>query len=262
MNRITGAEPDFADLYSVAAWSQYPSATLVDSIEDEGPQQAITAWTRATRNVFTLYCDDDLHLSAYRSPHVTAFIQDTYLTRILTRLDGHGTRDVFSLCTLSPSLPNTAFTSVSIPVVGALDSLFSPIRRIAYASEAPGFVVWLREVVEKIGLFGELYGNDNWDGYGAIAITSDTVLAAIRIANSVPRGFGEPDIAPSAEGGIAFEWTSEGGTWKKLFLDAENDGTWSLYWRLENGENGSASGISTDLNELRDILVKLSSEGS
>lgn len=52
----------------------------------------------------------------------------------------------------------------------------------------------------------ESYDIDDWDGYGAKPITSDTVKAARAFKRLFDQETPQPDIAPGADGTIGFEW--------------------------------------------------------
>ncbi len=52
----------------------------------------------------------------------------------------------------------------------------------------------------------ELYDVDDWDGYGALPISRETVESARRFFLQIPRRFDYVDIAPGSDGTIGFEW--------------------------------------------------------
>jgi hypothetical protein len=80
------------------------------------------------------------------------------------------------------------------------------------------------------------YSTPNWDGYGAEAITPETIAAAQRLIRDLPKTFGEPDIAPGADGTIGLEWSFKNRPLKKLFIDIGPGNQWSGYWRRASGE--------------------------
>jgi len=52
---------------------------------------------------------------------------------------------------------------------------------------------------------------DDWDGYGASRVTSQTIGAASRFLDCLPEGLLTPDATPEATGAISFSWqTAEG----------------------------------------------------
>jgi hypothetical protein len=82
------------------------------------------------------------------------------------------------------------------------------------------------------------YGQPNWDGYGASPITPSTINATRIMLRMLPRTFGNPHIAPGADGSIGFEWLLKTGPLVKLFIDIGPGITWSAYWRRKDGEVG------------------------
>jgi hypothetical protein len=52
----------------------------------------------------------------------------------------------------------------------------------------------------------ELYDVDDWDGYGALPISRETVENARRFFLQIPQRFDYVDIAPGSDGTIGFEW--------------------------------------------------------
>jgi hypothetical protein len=85
----------------------------------------------------------------------------------------------------------------------------------------------------------DAYAVDNWDGYEARPITSETVRAARTILRSLHKTFGDPVSSPGADGSIVFEWLREYGPLRKLFVDIGPGRTWKAYWRLAGGKTGT-----------------------
>ena len=82
----------------------------------------------------------------------------------------------------------------------------------------------------------EKYSVANWDGYGAEAITKETLDAAREFLILLPKDFGDPEIAPGSDGIIALEWLPETGPFRKLFIDIGPGPLWSAYYRRADGE--------------------------
>jgi hypothetical protein len=80
------------------------------------------------------------------------------------------------------------------------------------------------------------YSTPNWDGYGAKAITPETIASAQRFIRDLPKTLGEPDVAPGADGTIGLEWSFKNRPLKKLFIDLGPGSQWSGYWRRATGE--------------------------
>jgi hypothetical protein len=85
----------------------------------------------------------------------------------------------------------------------------------------------------------DAYSVDNWDGYDALPITTETLHAARSILKSLPKTFGDPVCSPGADGSIVFEWLKDDGQLRKLFIDIGPGRTWKAYWRLANGKIGT-----------------------
>lgn len=47
---------------------------------------------------------------------------------------------------------------------------------------------------------------ENWDSYGAKPVSREAAKHALRFGRSLPADIPIPDIAPSPDGGILFEW--------------------------------------------------------
>ena len=85
----------------------------------------------------------------------------------------------------------------------------------------------------------ENYAVEEWDGYDALPITTETLHAARSILKSLPKTFGDPVCSPGADGSIVFEWLKDGGPLRKLFVDIGPGRTWKAYWRLASGMTGT-----------------------
>ena len=85
----------------------------------------------------------------------------------------------------------------------------------------------------------DAYAVDNWDGYDALPITTETLHAARSILKSLPKTFGDPVCSPGADGSIVLEWLKDDGPLRKLFIDIGPGRTWKAYWRLANGKIGT-----------------------
>ena len=51
----------------------------------------------------------------------------------------------------------------------------------------------------------------DWDGYGALPVTPDSCLHAQRFLAATPQGMTAPEITPTSNGTITFEWESSEG---------------------------------------------------
>jgi hypothetical protein len=105
----------------------------------------------------------------------------------------------------------------------------------------------------------EQYSEAAWDGHDAAPITADTLQYARKLLNVIPKTFGPPDIAPSADGSIGLEWVADSGPLRKLFLDIGPGTEWRAYWNRRSGEFGRLTGKSLSANTKR-TLQKLFGE--
>jgi hypothetical protein len=101
------------------------------------------------------------------------------------------------------------------------------------------------------------YGKANWDGEGALPITPITVFAARIILVMLPTKFGNPHIAPGADGTIGFEWIQKAGTFVKLYIDIGPGFYWSAYWRKRNGQIGKRPRIPIKIPDMHDALLDI-----
>jgi hypothetical protein len=83
------------------------------------------------------------------------------------------------------------------------------------------------------------YSMPNWDGYDADPITEETINAARYFLKLLPKQFAKPAIAPGGDGGIGFEWLTNTGPFRKLYIDIGPGRTWRAYWRLADGTTGT-----------------------
>lgn len=107
----------------------------------------------------------------------------------------------------------------------------------------------------------EDFESPNWDGEGAEPISSITLAYARWLLKILPTNFGQPDIAPSADGLIGLEWIFDRGPLHKLFMDIGPGESWRAYWKRRDGTFDRLSGASySDLNsfELQRLFRKLS----
>jgi len=108
---------------------------------------------------------------------------------------------------------------------------------------------------------GALAGYDrycipNWDGDQAEPILQETVEATRSLLHVLPSNFGEPDIAPAADGTIGLEWIPDTGPLRKLFIDVGPKTIWRAYWKFANGEYGHAHGLTSD-SDISDTMKTL-----
>jgi hypothetical protein len=94
-----------------------------------------------------------------------------------------------------------------------------------------------KEVTEDCDLLWDFleYMSPDWDGFGAIAISLDTIENARRLLDLSDPSLPTPDIAPGADGTIGFEWIFEGRPIKKVYIDVGPGDRFRAYRRLSSG---------------------------
>ena len=69
-------------------------------------------------------------------------------------------------------------------------------------------------------------GSDNWDGEGSLAISAAAVKVALQLADKLPAGIDDPDVAATPHGEVDFDWMA--GRSAMLTISIDSDGT--LAW--------------------------------
>ena len=120
----------------------------------------------------------------------------------------------------------------------------------------------LQATKKLIRVFADL--EENWDSYGAVPITSDTITRALDLVDRLAvillghySDIPEPFVAPCSDGGIQFEWDNDG---RELEIVVSPDRLPLRYFHIQGDEEGS--GIispDTQLKSLMDWLVGASS---
>jgi hypothetical protein len=126
------------------------------------------------------------------------------------------------------------FTDTSSCTVSAL-SLFGDINNNPYVVSTTSSAGTLAPP-DSLDGFGQ-YATDNWDGYGAQAITAETIAAARRFIRAMPVAYGPPDVAPGNDATIGLEWYFSNRPIRKLFIDIGPGGVWKGFCRKASGEH-------------------------
>src|SRR5579859_5024873 len=100
----------------------------------------------------------------------------------------------------TPQFPVSVTTSI---VQFADPSSCYPLFRLALATSDP---LSAQAALEDLGKL-----KDDWDGYGGLAVTPDSRAHAAKFLAFKPNGMLSPDIAPTSNGTITFEWESNDG---------------------------------------------------
>lgn len=155
-------------------------------------------------------------------------------------LDSNFTAQYLDICQSSAVHRSLMFDGTNtLADIGIFRPLGSP--RVATASALAGY---------------DRYSLPNWDGHGAEPILPETIAATRSLLRILPSTFGEPDVAPAADGTIGLEWVPEAGSLRKLFIDVGPRTIWRAYWKRSNGTHGDAQGV-TSLVGVAEIMKSL-----
>jgi hypothetical protein len=147
-----------------------------------------------------------------------------------------GTTGSYWTGTTGPSFVTTS-TSANTATTVTISTIFDPVSNTG-TQTIPGDLI-------SDPLAGyDRYSTPNWDGYGAKAITPETIAVARQFIRDLPKIFGEPDIAPGADGTIGLEWSFRNRPLRKLFIDIGPGNRWSAYWRRASGETRTLPSVA------------------
>lgn len=105
-------------------------------------------------------------------------------------------------------------TSNSWDIGPGLSETFERLRDAVQKSKAhatePLSLGWKRYLRDRALELGDTCSQEGWDGYDATAISSEAVARALLLIDLLPEWTQPPELAPSPEGEISFEWYSWG----------------------------------------------------
>jgi hypothetical protein len=87
----------------------------------------------------------------------------------------------------------------------------------------------------------ESYAAENWDGFGAAPVASETLACARHVFGSLPVGAGDAHIAPGADGSVGLYWSFDAGPLRSLCIDVGPGLVWRAYWQRRDGRFGHTS---------------------
>ena len=82
------------------------------------------------------------------------------------------------------------------------------IQRFHAHANEPLSLGWKRNLLDQAQEFGDSCSQAGWDGYDASPISSEAVARALLLIDLIPEWAPPPELAPSPEGEISFEWYS------------------------------------------------------
>ncbi len=144
-----------------------------------------------------------------------------------------------------------------------LDGNYSVVHLAGHAVDATATTIIPEvQVLGPNPLAGyEEYSKPNWDLYGAVPITAETIGATRWFLTILPIMLGEPHISPGADGTIGLEWVLTDQPLRKLFIDIGPSYVWGGYWRRASGERDTIAPKPIDVSteaELVELFRRLS----
>lgn len=95
-----------------------------------------------------------------------------------------------------------------------LENRYKEILEEFKSSESTGRYSEVQTLINEVEEVFKSCSKDDWDGYGANAVSGNTYWGAIRVIEMLSAAFLKfpmPEITPEPEGDIAFEWNDEYG---------------------------------------------------
>ncbi|MGB5085202.1 MAG: hypothetical protein WBO09_11470 [Methylocystis silviterrae] len=175
---------------------------------------------------------------------------------------GTESKGVYSTLLACAGVVATTSGSLLPPVdmLGSWGNSISAPYALISTQEATTAPAPMRDRAFAVSIAGLLDGyeqldQENWDGYDAAPITTQTLRYARALVRAIPDTFGLPDIAPSGDGSIGLEWVLDAGHLHKLFLDIGPGEVWRAYWSLRDGSFGRLPGKGFDFERSKVLTV-------
>ncbi|MDP2646570.1 MAG: hypothetical protein Q8P24_16645 [Desulfobacterales bacterium] len=103
---------------------------------------------------------------------------------------------------------------ISAPINNTLPEEASPslgtdVECISY--ELRGLVDWVDDAIEELDEIYKEFSEEDWDGYGAVALSPEAYYEARKFLINVPTFLPKPEITAEPDGGIGLEWYKDRG---------------------------------------------------
>lgn len=112
-------------------------------------------------------------------------------------------------------------------------------------------VNWNDQTTEKLNDLYNECSEENWDGYGAEAVSIGTYLEASILLSLLPVSTAQPEIIPEPDGGFGLEWSTENGY---IFVISVN-GTNVITYAGLFGDNNEVHGAENFNNILPQTIL-------
>ena len=122
------------------------------------------------------------------------------------------------------------------------------------ATAFPHGAMWAEVSVAKAKIHELGSMPENWDGYGATRISSETQQNAIKAIDVLLRSAPVPDIGPNPNGTISFEWESSQGVGHFEIGKTK----FSFYVKTRSGSPALADGLADQIgNDIGPLVASL-----
>jgi hypothetical protein len=164
-----------------------------------------------------------------------------------------------TLSTRSVSLPSLYFREPyhsSSPSTRKGNSLPATYCHVTYLPSAPPSLTasdWKAALRNQLNELMMDCCRDDWNGYGATALTNSAYQAALQFIDSLPEGFQTPELGADPEGCVTFEWrrSSTRTVWVSVGTNFE------IHYAALLSPGNEHHGKGVFFNALPDILLNL-----
>ncbi len=123
------------------------------------------------------------------------------------------------------------------------------------------FQNWAQDVIGELNFLYKECSNENWDGYGAMAISTEVRDRAEKLVSLIPKSLPAPELVPEPNGKLGFEWYRGKNQVYTISVGSENIITYAGLFGTDNETHGTESFYDTlpltvlnGLNRLYSIL--------
>ncbi len=101
--------------------------------------------------------------------------------------------------------PVPSLFGISNEVTDLLRGVVDPARKELRKADT-----WnrLRDVRTELDVIYEACSSDNWDGYGALAVTAGAYREAKVLLSTIPSSMEIPEVGADPDGAIGFDWSN------------------------------------------------------
>ena len=115
----------------------------------------------------------------------------------------------------------------------------------------------IEDILSELIEIQEECSHGDWDDEGAVAISIATLFEAMNFIRSLPVHLKLPDVVPSANGAISFEWRKDGFICN-VELSGTNEIVYSAYYSKVNRDYGMKPYIGKIPNKVIGLIESMS----